>query len=374
MMAFGGIPVTPMTTGRTPLPLLRLTLALACGAFFAGALANASAAGVGETKSLHVDAELSQGAFGLIPYPALDDGPIKVTHGPGGLVETSGTVAIQDSLQTPIFYPYTLGSVDFVALQRNRRMSGSIAVSLMGYTPGIYTVSAITRSSMRPVVLGPVTVLSGSAPFVVEYGWDYFPLSAISSGTARFGTGGAAFPKGFDPLDVAMVTVSGSSGITTATLNPTSNVTFLFPSGYLTELSPVTPGPLARGAAGYALVRAVTPPGYATPATAGAGAGSSSVIIILSGSGTLPGSGFVPPNPPTGRIVLHAHGLPASTEVTYAVDGTDLGTKSTDSAGNLEVYESQGAGGKLPSTLNLFSVTAMTVHDDRGNLYLSVGF
>jgi len=75
-----------------------------------------------------------------------------------------------------------------------------------------------------------------------------------------------------------------------------------------------------------------------------------------------------------GRIVLKAQGLPASTALTYAADGTDLGTTTTDSDGNLTVYVTEGWNGKLPPSLDLFSVTSVTVHDGAGNVYLSAGF
>jgi hypothetical protein len=78
--------------------------------------------------------------------------------------------------------------------------------------------------------------------------------------------------------------------------------------------------------------------------------------------------------PATGELVIHAQGLPASDTLTYAADGTDLGTVATGTSGSLRVHATQGNGGTLPATLDLFSVRSVTVHDAGGNVFVSAGF
>jgi hypothetical protein len=76
----------------------------------------------------------------------------------------------------------------------------------------------------------------------------------------------------------------------------------------------------------------------------------------------------------TGVLAIHAQGLPADATVTYAADGTTLGTAVTNSAGNLNIHAVQGGYGTLPPTLDLFSVQTVTVYDGNGNVLVSAGF
>jgi len=431
-----------MNLGRNLPPISRLLIAIACGALFAsaGAARADRPQPASESKSLHEFATLSGTSPGIILDPPFPGGPIPLRSGGTLTLTGSAPGIVIKPIVLPIF-PFHSGTVDLVALLRSGTISGSIDVSVGGYTPGAYTVSAVTESSSSTVVLGTLTVttwkfpfLSGSNPIAIP---EFLPVWGLSSGSAKFGTRKAPFPEGFSPFDVATISLSDSNDnvVSTATLTPV-------PNGYYTALSPVTGGTSAPGATGYALVHAATPPvfvpltvaapGPATGLTALASAavtldsGASSVIATPSGAGgtlTLTGNGaytgsttvnggtltltgnpiyvnggatltsgpppvllsgsapiivsplpFEPFNPPTGRIVIRAQGLPASTTLTYAADGTDLGETTTDPAGNLRVYAVQGGKGKLPPTLDLFSVTKLTVHDASGDVYLSASF
>jgi hypothetical protein len=265
------------------------------------------------------------------------------------------------------------------ALLRSGGTTGSIDVSVSGYPAGDYTVSVVTESSSSTVVLGSLTVTSGSFPIwtganpiadsVHAPGIIVFPGGGLSSGSAKFGGKRAPFPAGFNPFDIATLSLSDSTSavVATTTLTPV-------PSGYYTALSPLVPGSAAPGATGYALIHADTPPIFQPVAQ-----------ILKSGTGGI-WSGpvpIVPPiiidplpplNPTTGRLVIHAKGLPASTTVTYAADGADLGAATTDASGNLSIFAAQGEHRKLPSTLDLFSVQSVTVLDGSGNVLVSAGF
>jgi hypothetical protein len=428
-----------MSFGRIPLLSSRFLIPLAFGAVFATTHSARAARPrpPTESKSLHEVATLPSGGIVLDP-------PFLLPISYGTLTLTGSAAGMPPIDNPPIgiirIFPFQTGTVDLVALLRGGSFSGSIAVSVTGYSPGAYTVSAVTESSSNTVVLGTLTVTSGSFPVlsgtnpvaIPQFG---LPIWSWSSGSAKFGAKKAPFPAGFSPFDVATISISDSNDnvVSTATLTPV-------PDGFYTALSPVAPGTSAPGATGYALVHAATPPVFlpltlntgalhpmasaavlpdsgssATTTTINSGSLSltSGATLVISGNGSNPGaiavggtltlsgntivgggatltsnpillSGstpilvglppFVPFDPPTGRIVIRAQGLPASTRLTYAADGTDLGKTTTDSAGNLTVYAAQGGKGKLPSTLDLFSITTLTVHDAAGNVYLSAGF
>jgi hypothetical protein len=376
---------------------------------------------VSEVKTLHENASLSGTGFVTFePYLPIE--PIFT-----GVITITGTAGLP-TLPAPI-YSYASGTVDLVALERSGTVSGNIRLTTRGMAPGTYTVSAVTESSSDTVVLGSMSVTTGSIPVYISGSGstpvEYYPAPWLSVGTARFGGTAHPFPAGFSPFDVASVSLSDSNDniVGTATLTPVRN-------GYLTELSPVQPGPLAGVATGYALVHADTPPilildplpiigpvtfsaDAETSASQGAGGTLSltnSGTITLAGGGTYTGvttvgSGSLtiePINPggtltigpvsggtilsgdpiftggpliqPAGRIAIHAAGLPPHTVVTYAVDGTDIGTAMTDSAGKLNVFAKQGDYGKIPSSIDMFTVSTLTVHDGGGNLYLSASF
>ena len=369
----------------SPLPLFRLLAAVAIGTLFAAPYnAHAQRVVTSESKSLHEWATLTGTGTEVLPQPILHPYPI--------LFQANATPIAIGPITPPIFFPFNTGSVDLVALLRSGSTTGSIDVSVTGYAAGTYTVSAVTESSSSTVVLGNLTVISGSLPIwtgsnpIIPLGSTIAngiangadgvlsakPPSAsyvvapwfFSSGYAKFGGKNAPFPAGFSPFDVATVSVTDSNSniVSTATVTPV-------PDGFYNAVSPLVAGTSAPGATGFAVIRANTPPVFLPIAQVAANAKAA----ILGGP--------VPVTPPiaifslkTGELVIRAHGLPASTTLTYAADGTDLGTATTDAAGNLNVFAAQGPRRKLPATLDLYSVKAVTVHDGAGNVYVSASF
>jgi len=356
-----------------PSPLSRCLTAVACGALFATpCAARTGYQPTTETKSLHewatFGALASGSSIGIEPLS----------------IKTGSSVSI--------FLPWDSGAVDLTALLRSGTTRGAIDVSVTGYAPGAYTVSAVTESSNSTVVLGSLTVTSGSLPIVTGSG--PIPLSnakardkdavaaspafvvlepwGLSSGHAYFGGRRNPFPDGFNPFDVATVSVSDSNGdvISTATLTPV-------PNGFYNAVSPLASGTSAPGATGTALIRAsastpiVMPMAQTYSVTTGSIWGGPVPVVPPIIIDPLPPIFF---NPTTGQLAIHAHGLPASARLTYAADGTDLGTATTDASGNFNAWARQGNGGSLPSTLDLFSVTTITVTDASGNVLVSAGF
>ncbi len=340
--------------------LSRLLVALGCGALLGGAQVSRAARPVpaSENKSLHEWAN-----FGGLPR---------------GVEPLAGT-----AVSNAIFFPIDSGTVDLKALLRSGSTAGSINITVYGYAAGDYTVSVLTESSSSTVVLGTLSVTSGTLPIGTGVVLDPPKLTAASSnvialppfgftsGSARFGGKKAPFPNGFSPFDVATLSLSDSNSnvVATTTLTPV-------PDGYYSALSPLAAGASAPDATGFALIRANTPPVFLPLARIAAAANGS----IWGGPVPVVPPIIIDPLPPvfkspkTGDLVIHAHGLPASTTLTYAADGTDLGTATTDASGNLAVFAGQGKNRKLPSTLDLFSVKTVTVHDASGNVLLSAGF
>jgi hypothetical protein len=103
-----------------------------------------------------------------------------------------------------------------------------------------------------------------------------------------------------------------------------------------------------------------------------------SLTLTLLGPGSItfgvPTAYPLPANPATGRVTIHAHGLPPHIWVTYALDGTDIGKALTDTKGNLIIFANQGESGKIPQSLDLFTVTTLTVHNGAGKVYLTASF
>ncbi len=469
---------------RGSIPLVRFVAALGVSLI---ATINAVAAKpqpVSETITLREYAALSGSGIAIGPpiyYLAMP--PI------GKLVLASGTSSLPDIVPPAVLLKG--GVVDLAALQRSGTVSGTVDVTVHGFPAGPYTVSAVTESSSDTIVLGSLSVVSGSIPIILSntsgQTASYLPIPWISTGTARFGVKAHPFPAGFNPFDVAEIAITDSNEnlVASAALTPV-------PDGFLTILSPVQPGSLARGATGYALLHASTKTGVVIPLTASVGmttdaetstntppsdsggtltlgnsgtvtlsgtgnpstlGGSGSVVlggssngytggttldggtltfggagdtggtisagtfdvtgggltfnpggsyagaggITLSGSSILLDSGTIggvnltqfgpgtitfgvptayplPANPATGRVTIHAHGLPPHIWVTYALDGTDIGKALTDTKGNLIIFANQGASGKIPQSLDLFSVTTLTVHNGAGKVYLTASF
>jgi len=341
-------------TPRRNIPIFRLLIAVVIGVLPYSARA-ARSQPASEIKSLHEWATLETSYLGTTVEPI----PLQ-----------AGTMSTAVVLR----YPFNTGSVDLVALLRNGKTTGTIDVSVSGYKAGLYTVSAVTASSTSTVVLGTLTVTTGTFPIwsgtsPIFYNTAAatpaiiaFPPWGVSSGSAVFGGKAAPFPGGFSPFDVATLSLSDSNGnvVTTAVLTPV-------PSGYYTALSPLIAGTAAPGAAGFALIHAEAPPRFLPMAMT---ASTPSIAApAIPGEPILPISG-----PITGRLAIHAHGLPASTTLTYAADGVDLGTVTTDASGNLTLFAAQGPHRKLPSTLDLFSVNVVTLHDSSGTIFMTAGF
>ncbi len=420
-----------MNASGSPLRFSRFLAAALCGVLF-GAPQAVRAIDTdhhfhlsGENKSLHEWATLDwpfvidpPGPIGVPDLKGINPGGPMIPAGsgtsgltgidPGGPMIPAGSTKTTAVSVAPDFILFRTGTVDLEANFHDGKTRGLIDVSVRGYAPGTYTVDAVTVSSTSTVTLGSLTVASGTIPIVTgtlpiitPYDSSVLVKRAVSAspaiivvwpwgggfGSAEFGGKDSPFPHGFNPFDIQSISLSDSNGdlVSTATLTPVSN-------GYYSALSPLASGTAAPDARGSALIRASDTPLF-LPETAldktvelplkAKVVSSDSDGTGLSGiwSGPVPVSPIVVGplpiilwSPSSGRLAIHAHGLPAHATLTYAADGTDLGTAITDSHGDLSVLAIQGNRGSLPSTLDLFSVKTVTVRDHAGNVLVSAHF
>jgi hypothetical protein len=207
---------------------------------------------------------------------------------------------------------------------------GSLDVRTTGLAPGAYTVTATTVSGSAPVTLG---TFEAKAPHTSGTGVEEVVMRRMHTNAYFGGPKGIAFPDGFDPFDIAGLAISDSN----------ANVLFT------ADLTTISDGAYdAR-----------------TPIVSGTGeSGAKGVVEIHA---------FAKGGVESGAVTIHASGLAASTTYTYAIDGTDIGTVTTGSGGSLRLAAST-AGGSLPETVDLFTITTVTVHDASDNVILSASF
>jgi hypothetical protein len=310
---------------------------------------------------------------GLFGRPSISHGerhPTSESKSLNEIVEMGAPVS-----GAPIFTPnMPFGIVTLTAVLKSGTTSGDIAILFNAYSEGAGTfgVSAVTASSGRNVVLGTLTVATMQPTYYTD------PLRGTVEipgglGTADFGGKGTPLPVGFNLFDIASISLSDSNGniVKTGILTPVQVASY-------TAISPLVPGATAPRARGFALFHDNTI-GYAEPLSAPASGGAVALTGTLSISGSL--STIIPyiPEPPLGgHMIIHAHGLPRHALLTYAIDGTDLHTVTTDDAGNLILFAEQTEWWtgirKIPSTVNLFSVKTVTVHDSAGRVLVSASF
>ena len=227
--------------------------------------------------------------------------------------------------------------------------TGTLDIHTTGLPYGTYTVAATTESGTVPITLGTFTLqeppsTSGSAATSgssVLTGSNVAPLplrpppSRDKTSTCFGGRHGIAFPDGLDPFTIASLAISDSNSnvLFTADLTTIEN-------GAFTAVTPIVSGTTVSGVTGVAKIRAYAKAGGVT-----------------------------------GALIVNAAGLPDSTTYTYAIDGTDISTVTTGSSGGLKLVATESpTTGTLPDTVDLFTVSTVTIHDGSGNVILSASF
>jgi hypothetical protein len=155
----------------------------------------------------------------------------------------------------------------------------------------------------------------------------------------EFGNGTSLpFPAGFNPMDIATISVSDSNGVVLFTADLTN-------TGGMSTLS-FTANVLALPGANYS------------------GANGTGTLTVAGAKGKSRGS-----------LQLTVHGLPSKMPVTFAVNGSPVKNLVTDKKGNANVsLGGSGKKAKLPKGLNLLKVTSVGLHDKTGQLIVGASF
>ena len=295
-----------------------------------------------------------------------------------GLVTTPvtfepGTVTVNGS--NPYAEATTLTGSGVIETSGTAICTGSLALSDSGapvvtvtlplaFNPGALSLGGSGGAPTYSVPFPPFEALGGGMLFATESGTvllsDGSTLSLAPSGTPV--VTGTAPPE----IILGNALVLGPSG---ATVRIGNGPPQLVESGTAVLFNGETL--LLSSSGATILTGSATEP----PATATATTDSESLPEPTPAATPSPGPHVaLATTPVTGYIVIRAAGLPASTTLTYAADGNDLGTATTDARGRLKINAVQGGDGTLPSTLDLYSVLSITVHDSDGNILLSAGF
>jgi hypothetical protein len=190
-----------------------------------------------------------------------------------------------------------------------------------GLPAGTYSVSVTLKSDGSTVSLGSFTLSGGEAE--IEFGSD---------------DDGMPFPANFNPFDIATVSLSDSNAVVLFMADLTSATSAA--SMNRNASVQMTPGPGAPAASGHAMLSAHVVRGRTR-----------------------------------GMLHLNAHGLPMRSRLMISANGTNAKKVNSDMAGNLSVnLRPKGKTGTVAPSVNLFSVTSVTVRDKFGNLLLNASF
>lgn len=156
----------------------------------------------------------------------------------------------------------------------------------------------------------------------------------------EFGTGTSLpFPAGFNPFDIATISVSDSNGVVLFTADLT-NVSTTQTANFSASVM-ATAGPGNPGVSGAATLSA-------------AHSGKSG----------------------TGSLQLTGHGIRPNIPLTFAINGNSIKSVKSDKHGNVNVLLKTK--GKTSTTIapgvNLFKVTSVGLHDKHGTLILGASF
>ena len=192
--------------------------------------------------------------------------------------------------------------------------------------PGTYNVSVTLKSTGASVALGSFTV-------------DSEGEAEIEFTTNPEGQDQAPFPAGFNPMDIATVSVSDANSVVLFTADLTNAMTM---SETLNASIVAKPGPTVAGATGSALLSATASH-----------------------------------SKPTGSLQISGQGLPASTSLRVMVNGLSSNVKkaSTTSTGNITIaLIPKGKTGTIAPATTLLQVKSGALTDKNGNVLLKFSF
>ena len=281
-------------------------------------------------------------ALGFSAHAISDDG------------EQGGDIEGTESLETEIALTPTAAApagskieAALAAQDENGATTATLTLQTEGLAAGTYGVSVTLKSDGSTVVLGSFDVITVSV--TPSTGDDSSDTEASTDteieGEVEFGTDtGILLPANFNPLDIATIFVTDANSVVLFTADLSAAA-----STNLNASVQATAGATAPSAAGNA------------------------VLIAHAKRGAT-----------KGMLMLNARGLPPSTLLTIAINGAAAGTVTSDARGQVRLRKSKSGGGNhkkggsgaatLPSTVNLFSITSVSLNDAGGNVLWSVSF
>jgi hypothetical protein len=277
------------------------------------------------------DQEDFKGSIASIPFPTgidpTDVAAVQISDSTGAVIlsgngeERGGDIIGTEHLeQAAALIPTTAapagtkGFANIEADDDHGLSTGALNIQTSGLADGTYTVSVTSLATGSSTVLGTLSL----------------PLPT-GEDNEKFGDGSALpFPAGFNPLDIASVQVSDSTG------------TVLLAGDFSTP---------AGGASSFITAKVSVTPGAAAPAVRG----TSTLATRVSR-----------------RVVrqqfrLTATGAPANTVLTMKVNGVSGGKVKTNRKGAISIK-------KLPKGVAAHKVTSVTLQNAQGNNVLSVRY
>ena len=239
----------------------------------------------------------------------------------GGEIEGTESLDIEVNMTPTAAAP--AGSSIEVSLEGDDeagQTSATLKFDAKGLPAGTYNVNATLKSNGSVVSVGSFTS-DGSPEIEVEFGTSE----------------GLPLPAGFNPFDIATVTVSDSNNVVLFTADFT-NVTSSVSSVIAASVNAVA-GVFAPQATGHVTLSAHAVNGVAT-----------------------------------GSLTITGASLPARAKLLVAVNGGVVKKATVDSTGNLNVIVTpKGKSGTIGRGISLFGVKTVTVRDASGSVALSAG-
>jgi hypothetical protein len=219
--------------------------------------------------------------------------------------------------------------------------NATLTLDTHGLPAGTYCVSVTLKSNGTTVALGCFSLNGGDAEVVFgtqaggdEQGNDNEQGDENDNGDETV----IPFPPGFDPFDIATISVSNSSNVIlfTADLNNLSTVM----SMNLNASVQGKPGLGAPGATGNAVL-----------------------------------SAFVTNGKANGMLQLNGNGLPPNTPLTITINGGKTGKANANQTGQISIHLTpKGKTQTVARGVNLFRVNSIGLQDKFGNVLLRANF
>ncbi len=263
-------------------------------------------------------------------------------HQCGGDIDGTEMVNVDLAMTPTAAAPAGSGiDLSFEASDDNGVTEAELGLHTHSLPPGTYSVSVTLKSDGSTVALGTFTVDAegeGEIEFTTENEAENVAQPQDGGGDdngndENENEGNLPFPAGFNPLDIATVTVSDANGTALFTADLTTTAT-------ISATVQATPGAAAPNANGTASINAAMKKGRVK-----------------------------------GVLNFVGHALPPKMPVAFAINGTVVKNLKTDKRGDVSLK--LGPSGKdttVAPGVTLANVTSVTLQDQSGNALLQANF